>query len=109
MSYSILISNFLINRYPDQASHLIYLEKDKHYFLQASATEDKLSATHLSVGVVLPDDQKLFPISKPFLTNVNVEKIPVAGTDKAGGNEFVKTKKDEALMRKLREGRLQCQ
>ena len=69
--------------------------------------EDKLSTTHLSVGVVLPDDQKLFPISKPFLTNVNVQKIPVADTDNAGGKEFVKTIKDEALMRKLREGRLQ--
>lgn len=54
------------------------MKKNHKYFLRAtSPAKSDDSNSHLSVGVILPDDTKLFPISKPFLRNVVVEKIPI--------------------------------
>eukprot|EP00794_Sanderia_malayensis_P018266 gene18266-20086_t len=60
------------NRYPDQVSHTIYLEKDKLYFIQGNEQQNG-GLGHLSVGVVLPNDKQVFPISKEYLRPVNVE------------------------------------
>eukprot|EP00795_Rhopilema_esculentum_P011367 gene11367-21562_t len=53
-------------RYPDQVSHTIYLEKDKLYYIEGVEKQHG-GLGHLSVGVVLPSDEKIFPISKKYL------------------------------------------
>lgn len=61
-------------RADEKASHLIYLQKGKSYFLQAATRGSAyLNETKASVGVVLPNDKKVFPISPEYLDNVTVE------------------------------------
>ncbi len=56
----------LHSRYPDQVSHTIYLEQDKLYYIEGVEKQNQ-GLGHLSVGVILPSDKKVFPISKEYL------------------------------------------
>ena len=47
-------------------SHTIYLEKEKLYYIEGVEKQHG-GLGHLSVGVVLPSDEKIFPISKKYL------------------------------------------
>lgn len=80
-------------RYPDQASHLIYLKKGRKYFMKATTKSTEESRDpQLSIGVVLPDDVKLFPISKTFMKDVSIEKTPLVSADTVERAENVRTK-----------------
>ncbi|XP_057289311.1 putative uncharacterized protein DDB_G0282133 [Hydractinia symbiolongicarpus] len=80
-------------RYADQASHLIYLEKGRKYFMKATTKSTEESRDpQLSIGVVLPDDVKLFPISKTFMKDVSIEKTPLVSADTVERAENVRTK-----------------
>lgn len=80
-------------RYPDQASHLIYLKKGRKYFMKATTKSTEESRDpQLSIGVVLPDDVKLFPISKTFMKDVSIEKTSLVSADTVERAENVRTK-----------------
>ena len=68
----------ILNRFPEQVSHLIYLKTGVPVFLRASSIyaeeKEKGHVPDLSVGILLPDDSKLFPISADLLTNVVIKK-----------------------------------
>ncbi|XP_065647087.1 uncharacterized protein LOC101236801 isoform X4 [Hydra vulgaris] len=52
--------------FPDQKSRIVALEKGKRYYLEAIGKNSK-DVHHLSVGVELPDGQKVFPITSNLL------------------------------------------
>ena len=61
-------------RYPDQVSHTIYLEKSKLYYIEGVEKQNG-GLGHLSVGVILPSDKKVFPIAKKYLRTNDKGKI----------------------------------
>ena len=58
---------YLISRYPQQNSKVIFLEVGKKYYLEGAFVEST-GGDHMEIGVYLPDGSGLLPITSHYLS-----------------------------------------
>ncbi|XP_065646996.1 uncharacterized protein LOC105848420 isoform X2 [Hydra vulgaris] len=77
------VRNLIFDEFPNQVSHLIYLQAGVPVYLRASSIykKDGSHVPNLSVGVLLPDDTSMFPISYNLLKNVSIQNHRIKNED----------------------------
>ncbi|XP_065070374.1 uncharacterized protein LOC135695292 isoform X2 [Rhopilema esculentum] len=94
------------DRFPDQVSHSIYLEKGKSYYLEEIGRQST-GRESLSLGVELPSGKRFFPIPSKFLAKKSSkstpkgQKVKLVRSNKRHGKESESSEMSEGSLGKL--------